>query len=133
MAVAWRLDDGRSLCYRDDKQMGKVYLITKDRWEQIPGLADIGVDVLDREQFTLAAFIALAKKRRDQVRVFLMDKKTLDSFGNAYADEALWRAQLHTQDLCAQIGRSGARAPAPSHRRRARQRARHDLREQAGP
>ena len=33
--------------------------------------------------------------RRDQVRVFLMDKGALDSLGNAYADEVLFAAGIH--------------------------------------
>jgi formamidopyrimidine-DNA glycosylase len=28
-----------------------------------------------------------------------MDKATLDSFGNAYADEALWEAQIHPKTM----------------------------------
>jgi len=95
VAVACMLSDGRELRYRDDVQMGKVYIIAKDAWQQVPGLATIGVDVLDPKTFTRAAFRALARTRRDQVKVFLMDKAALDAMGNAYADEVLWEAQLH--------------------------------------
>jgi formamidopyrimidine-DNA glycosylase len=37
----------------------------------------------------------LVKKRREQIKVVLMDKATFDSFGNAYADETLWEAGIH--------------------------------------
>lgn len=95
LAVAFALADGRELRYRDDVQMGKVYLIEPGAWEHVPGLAHLGVDVLDRRAFTRAAFRALARKRRDQAKVFLMDKAALDAFGNAYADEALFAAGVH--------------------------------------
>jgi formamidopyrimidine-DNA glycosylase len=94
LAIAFELDDGRELRYRDDVQMGKVYLLPKGRWDVVPGLAKIGVDVL-APTFTRGAFRALARKRRDQAKIFLMDKTALDAMGNAYADEVLWEAQIH--------------------------------------
>jgi formamidopyrimidine-DNA glycosylase len=82
------------LRYRDDKEMGKVYVAPQSKRDQIPGLGAVGVDVLG-PGFTPAAFRKLARARRDQAKVFLMDKAALDSFGNAYADEALWAAGIH--------------------------------------
>src|SRR5688572_21543387 len=87
LAIAFALDDGRELRYRDDVQMGKVYVIQKGDRDNVPGLAKIGLDVLDKKVFTREAFRALAAKRRDQVKIFLMDKSALDAMGNAYADE----------------------------------------------
>ncbi len=95
LAVAFALDDGRELRYRDDVQMGKVYVIARGAWAIVPGLSQIGLDVLDRKVFTRAAFRALARTRRDQLKVFLMDKTALDAMGNAYADETLFEARLH--------------------------------------
>ncbi|HKP60286.1 MAG TPA: DNA-formamidopyrimidine glycosylase family protein [Polyangiales bacterium] len=97
-AVSWTLDDDRVLVYRDDVQMGKVYIIERGAWQVVPGLEKVGIDVLSKA-FTPARLIELAKKRRDQVRVFLMDKSALDAFGNAYADEALWEAQIHPKTM----------------------------------
>jgi formamidopyrimidine-DNA glycosylase len=99
LAVAWTLDDGRELRYRDDVQMGKVYVIAAGDDTHVPGLATIGVDVLDKKEFTRAAFRTLAKTRRDQVKVFLMDKTALDAMGNAYADEVLFAAGLHPKTM----------------------------------
>lgn len=95
LALALTLDDGRVLRYRDDVQMGKAYVVARDGRDAVPGFAKVGVDVLDPAAFTRAAFRAMAKKRRDQVKVFLMDKAALDAMGNAYADEVCWAAKLH--------------------------------------
>jgi formamidopyrimidine-DNA glycosylase len=95
LALTLSLSDGRELRYRDDVQMGKVYVIDAAQEAQVPGLATVGVDVLDARAFTRARFRALAKTRRDQVKVFLMDKTSLDAMGNAYADEVLFEAKLH--------------------------------------
>jgi formamidopyrimidine-DNA glycosylase len=98
-AVGLGLSDGRLLLYRDDVQMGKLYVIARGAWASVPGLAQVGIDVLDPKRFTREAFRALAKKRRDQVKVFLMDKSALDAMGNAYADEVLWEAGLHPKTM----------------------------------
>jgi formamidopyrimidine-DNA glycosylase len=97
-ALTWTFENGQTLVYRDDVQMGKVYIIERGAWQIVPGLAQVGIDVLSRE-FTVAALTSLARKRRDQVRVFLMDKSALDAFGNAYADEALWEAKVHPKTM----------------------------------
>jgi len=95
LAVGMTLSDGRELRYRDEVQMGKLYLIAAGAWQQVPGLGTVGLDVLDDGVFTREAFRAAARTRRDQIKVFLMDKTALDALGNAYADEVLWEAGVH--------------------------------------
>lgn len=97
-AMSWQLSKPHTLVYRDDVQMGKVYVTRPGQHDVIPVFNNLGIDVLS-PAFTLAAFTALAQKRRDQVRVFLMDKTALDSFGNAYADEVLWAAKIHPKTM----------------------------------
>jgi formamidopyrimidine-DNA glycosylase len=87
------------LRYLDDKKMGKAYLLASDDWKAVPGLQTGGVDILSPE-FTRERFVSLLKHRRDQVRVFLLDKKALDSLGNAYADEVLFEARIHPKTFC---------------------------------
>jgi formamidopyrimidine-DNA glycosylase len=87
------------LRYLDDKNMGKAYLIATDDWKAIPGMQTGGIDILSPE-FTRERFVSLLKHRRDQVRVFLLDKKALDSIGNAYADEVLFAAGIHPKTFC---------------------------------
>jgi len=96
-------DSGVQLRYRDDKKMGKAYLLAKGDWKAAPGMdAAGGIDVLSPE-FTRERFVSLLKQRRDQVRLFLMDKKALDSVGNAYADEILFEAGLHPKTFCRKL------------------------------
>jgi formamidopyrimidine-DNA glycosylase len=87
------------LRYLDDKKMGKAYLISTDDWQAVPGMQTGGVDILSPE-FTRERFVSLLKHRRDQVRVFLLDKRALDSLGNAYADEVLFEAGIHPKTFC---------------------------------
>ena len=87
------------LRYLDDKKMGKAYLIATDDWQAVPGMQTGGIDILSPE-FSRERFVSLLKHRRDQVRVFLLDKKALDSLGNAYADEVLFEAGIHPKTFC---------------------------------
>jgi formamidopyrimidine-DNA glycosylase len=95
LAFTLLLSSGQELRFRDDVQMAKVYLIEAGAWTAVPGLAAVGVDVLDPQVFTRSVFRELASNRRDQAKVFLMDKTVLDSLGNAYADEVLFEAGVH--------------------------------------
>ena len=95
------------LRYLDDKKMGKAYLIASDDWKAIPGMQTGGVEVLSAE-FTRERFVSLLKHRRDQVRAFLLDKKALDSLGNAYADEVLFEVGIHPKTWCRSIGHDDA-------------------------
>ncbi len=92
-------EDPVELRYLDDKKMGKAYLIATEDWKAIPGMQTGGIDILSPE-FTRERFVSLLKHRRDQVRVFLLDKKALDSLGNAYADEVLFAAGIHPKTFC---------------------------------
>lgn len=90
---------GPDLRYLDDKQMGKAYLVPAGAWKGIPGMEGGGLDVLSPD-FTLERFLERLRGRRDQVRAFVMDKKALDSLGNAYADEVLFEAGIHPKTWC---------------------------------
>jgi formamidopyrimidine-DNA glycosylase len=107
-ALAFALGLGEvELRYVDDKAMGKAYLITTEDWKAIPGMQTGGVDILSPE-FTRERFVSLLKHRRDQIRVFLLDKKALDSLGNAYADEVLFAAGIHPKTWCRSLSHDDA-------------------------
>ena len=101
LAFALALGDVE-LRYLDDKSMGKAYLIATDDWRAIPGMQTGGIDILSPE-FSRERFCSLLKHRRDQVRAFLLDKKALDSLGNAYADEVLFEAGIHPKTFCRRL------------------------------
>ncbi len=99
LGLALVLAGGDELQYVDDKRMGKVYLARAADEGQIPVYGALGADVMS-PAFTREAFGALLRKRRDQARMFLMDKRALASIGNAYADEILFAAGIHPKTFC---------------------------------
>jgi formamidopyrimidine-DNA glycosylase len=83
------------LRYRDEKQMGKVYLLRgEDPSAAVPGFADLGPEA-DPATFDEQDFIARGRKRQYEVRNLLLDQSFLAGIGNAYADEILFEARLH--------------------------------------
>ena len=107
LAFALGFEDAGELRYLDDKSMGKAYLAAAGDWKAIPGLDAGGIDILS-PQFTRERFVSLLKHRRDQVRAFLLDKKALDSLGNAYADEVLFAAGIHPKTWCRSLSHDDA-------------------------
>jgi formamidopyrimidine-DNA glycosylase len=107
LVFALEFDSHQQLRYRDEKNMGKAYLLAKGDWKAAPGMDAGGLDVLGPE-FTRERFVSLLKHRRDQVRLFLMDKRALDSIGNAYADEILFEAGLHPKTFCRSLSHDDA-------------------------
>jgi formamidopyrimidine-DNA glycosylase len=102
LGLALTFEGGPELLYLDDKRMGKVYVARASDENTIPVYGQLGVDPLS-PAFTREAFRALAARRRDQVRAFLMDKRALASIGNAYADEILFAAGIHPKTFCRKL------------------------------
>ena len=98
-AFVLAFEAGPELRYLDDKKMGKAYLLPAGAWKGVPGMEGGGLDVLSPD-FTLERFRERLRGRRDQVRAFVMDKRALDSLGNAYADEVLFEAGIHPKTWC---------------------------------
>ncbi len=99
LILSLRFESGMELHYSDETRMGKIYVAEAGQLAEIPGLRDLGVDLLSPE-LTLEHFRTLTNGRRDQVRQFLLDKTALASIGNAYADEILFAAKLHPKTFC---------------------------------
>jgi formamidopyrimidine-DNA glycosylase len=102
LGLALVFEGGPELQYLDDRRMGKVYVASAADEGQIPVYGHLGLDPTS-PAFTREAFGRLIAKRRDQVRMFLMDKAAIASIGNAYADEILFAAKLHPKTFCGKL------------------------------
>jgi len=88
-----RLDDGSDVAYRDVRRFGTWLVVEADELE--PYLAKrLGGEPLERG-FTARRLADRLAGRRAPVKAALLDQRTLAGMGNIYADEALWRAQVH--------------------------------------
>lgn len=84
------LDDGRELRYTDIRRFGRLALVPEARLGAFLGA--LGVDPLEA---TEAGFGARLAGRRAMIKGLLLDQRVFRGMGNIYADESLWRAQIH--------------------------------------
>jgi formamidopyrimidine-DNA glycosylase len=87
------LDDGSDVAYRDVRRFGTWLLLE-------PSDVDTYIDTRVGKEPLDAAYKAkhLAEKlttRRAPIKAAILDQRTVAGVGNIYADEALWRAQVH--------------------------------------
>ncbi|RYV50242.1 bifunctional DNA-formamidopyrimidine glycosylase/DNA-(apurinic or apyrimidinic site) lyase [Pengzhenrongella frigida] len=101
------LDDGSELHYVDQRTFGHLavtpLVATSDgapggrgsAAPVVPGpAAHIARDLLD-PSLDRAALVTAVRHRRTGLKRALLDQRLVSGIGNIYADEALWRAQLH--------------------------------------
>jgi len=87
------LDTGAAVGYRDVRRFGTWELLEEDHLR--PYLdARLGPEPL-AAPFTASRLASLAEGRTTPVKAFLLDQRRIAGVGNIYADEALWRAQIH--------------------------------------
>lgn len=86
------LDDGRELWFTDPRRFGEAFLISDGKLDE--RFAKLGVEPFSPE-FTAAALGEMAAGRSAPLKSFLLDQSKVAGVGNIYADEALFRAELH--------------------------------------
>jgi formamidopyrimidine-DNA glycosylase len=86
------LADGRELWFTDPRRFGEAFLIDGPRLEE--RFAKLGVEPFSPE-FTAKALGEMAVGRTAPLKSFLLDQSGVAGVGNIYADEALFRAELH--------------------------------------
>jgi formamidopyrimidine-DNA glycosylase len=88
--VLLRLDDGRWLAFSDTRKFGRMYLVD-DPSEVVGGL---GPEPLS-EAFGPQNLAEMLAQRRGRIKPLLLNQHFIAGLGNIYADEALWRAEVH--------------------------------------
>ncbi len=87
--LAFQLDDGRRVHYRDIRRLGTVSLMGPERFAAYDGT--LGPEPLD-PAWGAGELTALLRSSRQPVKKVLMDQRRVVGIGNIYANEALWRA-----------------------------------------
>ncbi len=87
------LDDDSELWFTDARRFGHGHLLAADEIEPYFD-ARLGPEPLG-EELTAAAIAERAADRRAPLKSFLLNQAVIAGIGNIYADEALFRAELH--------------------------------------
>jgi formamidopyrimidine-DNA glycosylase len=101
-------DGGAELRFVDQRTFGG--LSVEDVVDGLPApIAHIARDPLD-PLFDRDAVVAGMRRRHTGLKRALLDQTLVSGIGNIYADEALWRAQLHGSQPTATLTRAQGRA-----------------------
>ena len=87
------LDGDEDLRYVDREMLGKLYLLSPDRLDEIPGWSEMGPDADDPE-LTLDLFGQRIRRHPGELKPLLRNPRFVAGIGNAYSDEILWEARL---------------------------------------
>jgi formamidopyrimidine-DNA glycosylase len=87
------LDDGSELWFTDVRRFGHGVVLDGEELDAYFA-ARLGVEPLDGG-LTADELLRLAEGRAAPLKSFLMDQRGIAGIGNIYADEALFRAELH--------------------------------------
>ena len=94
--VRWQLDNGLELRLNDSRRFGGVWLLPPEQARNLETgfFAGTGPEPFSN-LCTPAYFMAIAQKREQPIKTFLMDSKVVAGIGNIYANEALMAAGIH--------------------------------------
>lgn len=90
----WRLDSGDVFEFRDVRRFGRVSVVAAGAYETMPTLHDLGPEPFD-DQWTGADLYVALKRSKARVKTQLLSQRPVAGVGNIYADEALWRSEIH--------------------------------------
>lgn len=96
--VIFHLDNDHQLRFSDSRKFGKMYLTHNPQ----DFFAHIGPEPL-ADDFTIADFSARLRSHHQAIKALLLDQTFIAGVGNIYADEALFRANIHPQTPANQL------------------------------
>lgn len=90
------LDGGQpnALDFVDPRRFGRFLLVRRGQYDTLPTLAALGPEPLE-DGFTAEGLLEALRRSRMAVKTYLLSQRPVAGVGNIYADEALWRAQVH--------------------------------------
>ena len=95
--VQIEFSDGSKLFFNDQRKFGWMKLLPTAEIKNMPFFVKVGPEPLE-DSFTLENFIERFKrKKRSAIKAALLDQSVIAGVGNIYADESLWRAQIHPE------------------------------------
>jgi formamidopyrimidine-DNA glycosylase len=85
-------NDLYQLRYRDLRQFGYIRLADSDQLKDVESLTKLGPEPFE---LALEQFTHLIGVHRGRIKPLLLDQSLIAGLGNIYADEILYRAQIH--------------------------------------
>lgn len=90
--LTFTFTDDTQLVFNDIRRFGKVHLVYEIN--EVEGMTKLGIEPLD-ENFTKEFFIQMIRKKKNKIKSLLMKQDFITGLGNIYANEVLYRANIH--------------------------------------
>lgn len=100
--VIFTLSDGNTLFFNDQRKFGWIKLCPTMSINDLPEITKLGPEPLIGDP-TEEFIRRIRRHPRIAVKAAILDQTTIAGVGNIYADESLWRAQLHPQTKVSQL------------------------------
>lgn len=100
--VIFTLSDGNMLFFNDQRKFGWIKLYPTMSIDDLPEITKLGPEPLIGDP-TEEFIRRIRRHPRIAVKAAILDQTTIAGVGNIYADESLWRAQLHPQTKVGQL------------------------------
>lgn len=94
--AVWLFDDGRILRFNDTRRFGRLRVVERGDYRDIPTLSQMGPEPFD-PSFTGASLHGHIKKSSRAIKTQLLSQRPVAGVGNIYADEALFLAGIHPE------------------------------------
>ena len=99
--------DDTQLVFNDVRRFGKIFLVSNI--DEVESIAKLGIEPLE-DYFTEEVFIqVLNKKKNSKIKSFLMKQEFIAGLGNIYANEVLYRSNVHPLRLISSLNKEEVR------------------------
>ncbi|MDR0691335.1 MAG: DNA-formamidopyrimidine glycosylase [Streptococcaceae bacterium] len=92
--VIFTFTDDTQLCYKDTRKFGRMTLVEKDQACFYKGLQKLGPEPTVAD-FSFLIFWKQLANLKKSIKPLLLEQKLVVGLGNIYADEVLWKVQIH--------------------------------------
>ncbi|XAR67793.1 DNA-(apurinic or apyrimidinic site) lyase [Bertholletia excelsa] len=101
------LDDGLEFSFTDKRRFAKVRLLQNP--VSVPPISELGPDAL-LEPMTIDEFINSLSKKKIKIKALLLDQSFISGIGNWVADEVLYQARIHPEEVAASLSKESCAA-----------------------
>ena len=99
--------DNTQLVFNDVRRFGKIFLVSNI--DEVESITKLGIEPLE-DYFTEEIFTQiLNKKKNNKIKSFLMKQDFITGLGNIYANEVLYRSNIHPLRIISSLNKKEVR------------------------